>query len=120
MSDNLEQPDGLRELAEVDRIVHEPSRLRILMLLYSVEKADFVFLLNATGLTWGNLSSHVTKLEEAGYVRVEKDFVGKKPHTMVGLTDAGRQAVDSYRRKMQTALQNLRKPQKPESAAGGS
>jgi len=111
MSENLEQPDGLRELAGVDRIVHEPSRLSILMHLYSVERVDFVFLLNATGLTWGNLSSHVSRLEEAGYVGVEKGFVGKKPRTMVHLTEAGRQAVDSYRQKMQAALQNLRKPQ---------
>jgi DNA-binding MarR family transcriptional regulator len=111
MTENLEQPDGLRELAGVDRVVHEPSRLSILMHLYSVEKADFVFLLNATGLTWGNLSSHMSRLEEAGYVGVEKGFVGKKPHTMVQLTEAGRQAVDSYRKKMQAALQNLRKPE---------
>ncbi len=111
MSDNLEQPGSLRELAGVDRVVHEPSRLTILMHLYSIEKADFVFLLNATGLTWGNLSSHVTKLEEAGYVGIEKGFVGKKPRTMVHLTEAGRQAVDAYRQKMQAALRNLKNPE---------
>jgi len=111
MNDDRGQSERLRELAGVDRVVHEPSRLRILMHLYSAEKADFVFLLNATGLTWGNLSSHVSKLEEAGYVGIEKGFVGKKPRTMVQLTEAGRQAVDSYRQKMQAALENLRKPQ---------
>ena len=78
----------------------------ILMYLYSVEKADFVFLLNATELTWGNLSSHVSKLEEAGYVAVEKGFVGKIPRTMVRLTPTGRQAVDTYRQTMQAALRN--------------
>ena len=87
-------------------MVHEPARLMILMYLYSVEKADFVFLLNATELTWGNLSSHISKLEEAGYVAVEKGFVGKIPRTMVRLTPTGRQAVDTYRQTMQAALRN--------------
>ena len=109
MSKNRKEPEGLRGLSEIDRVVHEPARLMILMYLYSVEKADFVFLLNVTELSWGNLSSHVTKLEEAGYVEVEKGFVGKKPHTMVQLTQAGRQAIDSYRRTMQGALRTRRK-----------
>ena len=99
-------PD-LLDLAEVDRVVHEPARLMILMVLYGVESADFTFLLNATELTWGNLSSHVTKLEEAEYVKVEKGFVGKKPRTMVQLTDAGRRAIDSYRQTMQGAMRRL-------------
>lgn len=109
MSENRGQQEGLRDLAEIDRVVHEPSRLMILMYLYSIEKADFVFLLNATELTWGNLSSHVSKLEEAGYVEVEKGFVGKKPRSLVQITHAGRQAVDSYRQTMQVALENLEK-----------
>jgi len=95
-------------LAEVDRVVHEPARLMILMVLYGVESADFTFLLNATELTWGNLSSHVTKLEEVNYVKVDKAFVGKKPRTMVQLTQTGRQAVDSYRQTMQGAMRRLR------------
>jgi DNA-binding MarR family transcriptional regulator len=111
MTDNLEQHDRLRELTGVDRVVHEPSRLSILLHLYSVEKADSVFLLNATGLTWGNLSSHVSKLEGAGYVRVEKGFVGKRPRTMLQLTDAGRKAVDSYRNRMRSALGSLKEAQ---------
>ena len=106
MSEKRRPSDGLRDLAEIDRVIHEPARLMILMCLYSVAKADFVFLLNATELSWGNLSSHVSKLEEAGYVQVEKGFVGKKPRTMVLLTHTGRQAVDSYRRTMQVALRN--------------
>ncbi len=79
----------------------------ILMVLYGVEGADFTFLLNATELTWGNLSSHVTKLGEAEYVKVEKSFVEKKPHTMVQLTDTGRRAIDSYRQTMQGAMRKL-------------
>ena len=80
----------------------------ILMVLYGVESADSTFILNATELTWGNLSSHVTKLEDAGYVEVEKSFVGKKPRTMVRITDAGRRAVEAYRKTMQGAFKNLR------------
>ena len=99
-------PD-LLDLAKVDRVVHEPARLMILMVLYGVESADFTFLLNATELTWGNLSSHVTKLEEAEYVKVEKGFVEKKPRTMVQLTDTGRRAIDSYRQTMQGAMRRL-------------
>ena len=104
MSPTRGQPADLRDLADIDRVVHEPARLIILIYLYSVEKADFTFLLNATGLTWGNLSSHISKLEEAGYVHVEKGFVGKKPHTLLKLTPAGHQAVDTYRQTMQAAL----------------
>jgi DNA-binding MarR family transcriptional regulator len=108
MAKSTRTSSDLLELAEVDRVVHEPARLMILMVLFGVESADFTFLLNTTELTWGNLSSHVTKLEEAGYVKVKKDFVGKKPRTMVQLTDAGRRAIDSYRNTMQDALKNLR------------
>lgn len=102
MAKNIQKP--LADLAEIDRLVHEPARLMILMYLYSVEKADALFLLNATELTWGNLSSHLSKLEEAEYVAVRKEFLGRKPHTMVELTRAGRQAVDAYRRTMRAAL----------------
>lgn len=104
MSPNRSQQGGLHDLADIDRVVHEPARLMVLIYLYSVEKADFTFLLNATELTWGNLSSHISKLEEAGYVDVEKGFVGKKPHTLLKLTPAGRHAVDAYRHTMQAAL----------------
>jgi len=108
MAKTTEIAPDLLDLAEVDRVVHEPARLMILMVLYGVESADFTFLLNATELTWGNLSSHVTKLEEVKYVKVDKAFVGKKPRTMVQLTQTGRQAVDSYRQTMQGAMRRLR------------
>ena len=76
---------------ELDRLVHEPGRLAIMTVLSSVKDADFVFLLRATGLTKGNLSSHLSKLEEAGLVEIEKRFVRKKPNTSVALTSEGRQ-----------------------------
>jgi DNA-binding transcriptional ArsR family regulator len=103
----LRQP-GLRDLSDVDRVVHEPARLMILMVLYGVQEADALFLFNATGLTWGNLSSHVSKLQEAGYVEVDKGFAGKKPRTLLSLTAAGRKAVDHYRGTMQAALKKPR------------
>ena len=100
------KPD-LRDLAEIDRLVHEPARLMILMALYSVKAADFTFLLNVTELTDGNLSSHLSKLEAAGYVKIEKGYDGKKPRTRLSLTESGRQAVDAYRATMSKALKNL-------------
>jgi DNA-binding MarR family transcriptional regulator len=77
----------------LDRLIHEPGRLAILTVLSSVQAADFVFLQRTTGLTKGNLSSHLTKLEEAGLIEIHKRFVGKKPNTNVTLTAAGKQRI---------------------------
>lgn len=77
----------------LDRLVHEPGRLAILTVLSSVKDADFVFLQRATGLTKGNLSSHLTKLEEAGLVDIRKSFVRKKPNTKVALTAVGKRRI---------------------------
>ena len=99
--------EGLLPITDIDRLVHEPARLMVLALLYVVESADFTFLMSQTGLTWGNLSSHLSKLEEAGYVEIEKEFKGKKPHTMLHLTDEGRAAFREYRRSMKQVLDDL-------------
>ena len=99
--------EGLLPITDIDRLVHEPARLMVLALLYVVESADFTFLMSQTGLTWGNLSSHLSKLEEAGYVEIEKEFKGKKPHTMLHLTDEGRGAFREYRRSMKQVLDDL-------------
>ena len=77
----------------LDRLIHEPARLAILTMLSSVKAADFVFLQRSTGLTQGNLSSHLTKLEGAGLVRIEKTFVGKRPNTNVALTSTGKERI---------------------------
>jgi DNA-binding MarR family transcriptional regulator len=77
----------------LDRLIHEPGRLAILTVLSSVQAADFVFLQRTTRLTKGNLSSHLTKLEEAGLVEIHKRFIGKKPNTNVTLTAAGKQRI---------------------------
>ncbi len=88
----------------IDRIIHEPARLKIMAQLYVVESADFLFLKNQTDLTFGNLSCHMTKLEKAGYVKIKKEFIGKKPHTMLELTKKGRNAFDNYRKEINKAL----------------
>jgi DNA-binding MarR family transcriptional regulator len=88
----------------IDSLIHAPARLQIVMQLYVVDRADATFLLNRTGLTWGNLSTHISKLEEGGYVAVEKNFRGRKPHTMIELTDRGREAFETYRSLMREAL----------------
>ena len=86
----------LSEELVLDRLIHEPGRLAILTVLSSVTDADFVFLLRATGLTKGNLSSHLSKLEDTGLVAVEKRFVGKKPNTNVALTAVGRERIAEH------------------------
>ena len=91
----------------MDPVIHAPARLQIVMQLYVLDAADAVFLQNRTGLTWGNLSSHLGKLEKAGYIRVEKSFKGKKPVTMIRLTKEGRDAFEAYRTGMQEALSEL-------------
>src|SRR4051794_4031883 len=81
------------DLPDLDRLVHEPARLAILTVLSSCASADFLFLRSLTGLTNGNLSSHLSKLEAGGLVQIEKRFVDRKPNTVVRLTPAGREGV---------------------------
>lgn len=92
--------DDFPEVGEIDRLIHEPVRLLLLAHLYVVESADFLFLMNQLNLTFGNLSSHMSKLEEAGYISVEKEFVEKKPITRLRLTEVGRAAFDDYKARM--------------------
>ena len=79
--------EAVRNLIDVDRTIHEPARLMIVAILSAVREADFLYLLQASGLTKGNLSSHLSRLEEAGYVQIEKSFVGKSPRTLCRLTE---------------------------------
>jgi DNA-binding transcriptional ArsR family regulator len=94
-------------LTEIDRLIHEPARLMIMALLYVIESADFTFLMRQTGLTWGNLSTHMSKLEEAGYIEVVKEFKGKRPNTMLRLTAQGEEAFRQYRQQMRQVLDDL-------------
>jgi DNA-binding HxlR family transcriptional regulator len=91
----------------VDRVLHEPARLLLAALLYPVEDADFLFLLQESGLTKGNLASHLARLEEAGYLVVRKGYQGKVPHTDYRLSAAGRAAFRSYRDQMRRTLGRL-------------
>jgi DNA-binding transcriptional ArsR family regulator len=94
----------IQRLAEIDRVIHEPGRLMIVALLAAVEEADFQYLRQTTGLTQGNLSAHLTKLDEAGYVAIEKTFRGKYPLTLCRLTERGKQVLDTYRKVIKGAL----------------
>lgn len=96
----------LRGLASVDRLIHEPARLMIVAILYAVESADFVYLQRETELTKGNLSSHLSKLESAEYVEIEKTYRGKIPLTVCRLTDQGRLAFENYRKQLQNFVNN--------------
>jgi DNA-binding transcriptional ArsR family regulator len=91
---------SLQELASLDRLIHEPSRLMIISLLFAAKEADFLYLLRESGLTQGNLSSHLSRLEAAGYIEIEKKFKGKYPLTVCKLTQNGRKAFENYTRKM--------------------
>ena len=97
----------------IDRIIHEPARYLIMAYLSVAESADAIFLQRQTGLTWGNLSSHLSKLEAAGYVMIEKGFAGKKPHTMLRLTPEGRSAFETYRKNMKHMLEQLPEQKTP-------
>lgn len=92
-------------LGQIDRVLHEPARLLMVSQLYVVESSDFVFLLQQTGLTQGNLSFHLSKLEDAGYVAVEKTFEGKRPKTLLQLTTTGRHAFEKYARSLRPLLE---------------
>lgn len=98
---------SFQSLNELDRVIHEPARLMLMALLYVVDGGDYTFLMSETGLTWGNLSAHMNKLEQAGYVEIEKGYKGKKPNTMVRLTKQGRAAFQSYRQSIRQALDDL-------------
>jgi len=103
---NVPKPD-LSSISDVDRIVHEPARLVIMASLYVVASADYTFLMRQAGLTWGNLSAHLSKLEEAGYIQIEKTYRGKRPYTLVRLSDEGRVVFKNYMQQMKTVLDNL-------------
>ena len=107
MARNEIDKEGLQPLAEIDRVIHEPARLLILAYLSVVESADFLFLMNQTALTRGNLSSHLSKLETAGYIEIKKEFVEKIPRTLLRLTEEGRTAFQEYQSSMKQVLDSL-------------
>jgi len=94
----------LRNVAGLDRVIHEPGRLMIVTLLWAIKECDFLYLQHETELNKGNLSSHLARLEETGYVEIEKTYRGKVPRTLVRLTRPGRTAFDEYRKKLKALL----------------
>ena len=96
----------LRKVAEVDRLIHEPARLMIVTILSAVDSADFLYLQRETELTKGNLSSHLSKLEAAGYIDIQKTYRGKIPLTMCKLNETGREAFAKYRIQLKYIVEN--------------
>ena len=107
MSGSKAGGDELPSIPKIDKLIHEPARLMIMANLFVVESADFLWLMRQTELSWGNLSSHMSKLEAAGYIDVEKKFVGKRPNTRLHLTDKGRAAFQEYRQGMKQVFEEL-------------
>jgi DNA-binding MarR family transcriptional regulator len=97
----------LGPIEQLDPTIHAPARLMILAYLGAVDSADFTFLLTQTGLTRGNLSTHISRLEDAGYVDVKKEFVDRIPRTLYTLTKPGREAIDEYRENMRQVIDQL-------------
>lgn len=97
----------LQPIADIDRTLHAPARLMILAILNVVETADFTFLMQQTGLTRGNMGTHLTRLEEDMYISVKKVFVERKPRTLFRLTDNGRRAIQTYRKNMRHVIDGL-------------
>lgn len=104
MADQKERNIEVNKLTDIDPLIHAPARLLVMTYLYVVESLDFVYLKRVTDLSWGNLSTHLTKLEDAGYVKMNKSFQDKKPKTMIQLTKKGRKAFRSYKDEMQQVL----------------
>jgi DNA-binding MarR family transcriptional regulator len=108
MSDNDSKSNKL-DISDVDTVIHQPMRLSILAHLFILDSADALFLKNQIGLTWGNLSTHMKKLEDEGFIQVEKTFVDRKPLTTIKLTDYGRKAFKSYSERMSGFFSGLAK-----------
>lgn len=99
----------VRKINDLDRLIHEPARLMILTILAATESADFLYLERETGLTRGNLSAHLSKLEEAGYVNIHKTYKGKLPLTVCKLTASGQKAFSGYRRQLEQLMEAMAK-----------
>ena len=100
--------EELRGLVDIDRLIHEPARLMIVAILSAVESADFLYLKRETGLTKGNLSSHLSRLEEAGYLEIEKTYREKTPLTICRLTKTGSLAFETYRSQLKNFVESTR------------
>jgi len=104
MTINDSQDENRTEFNEQDKFIHVPARLKILSHLYVVKSVEYVALRNQTGFTWGNISTHVRKLEDKGYLTMKKGRIVGKRHSMLSLTEKGRLAFERYRQKIKKIL----------------
>lgn len=100
----MDTQDLANDISSVDRTIHAPARLMLMTFLHSAESVDFLYLLRETGLTKGNLASHLAKLEERHYLTVAKGYQGKIPLTTYALTKEGREAFQRYREQLQRVI----------------
>jgi DNA-binding transcriptional ArsR family regulator len=105
--------ERIREISQLDRLIHEPARLQILMFLQDVEEADFLYLQREGGFTQGNLSTHLSRLADAGYIEIRKMFKGKMPLTVCRMTTAGGRALRNYCSHMMDIMQGQQESAKP-------
>ena len=103
-----DHPLDPREISDLDRVIHSPTRLKIMLVLMSVEEADFTFIARAADLTRGNLSANLTKLKEADYIKIEKKFIERVPKTLASITPAGKKALEDYSSLLGPILDQLR------------
>jgi DNA-binding MarR family transcriptional regulator len=96
--------NNLSEIANLDRLIHEPARLLIMAILSTVEETDFLYLNRESGLTKGNLSAHLSKLDAAGYIEIEKTYRGKLPMTLLRMAEPGRKAFKAYQKQMRRVI----------------
>ena len=97
--------DNKSPMMKINRLIHEPARFSIMAQLSVVEEADFLFLSRRIGLTKGNLSAHMRKLEDEGYVEVRKGFMGRRSRTALAITEKGRKAFKAYLSDLKNVLQ---------------
>ena len=102
-----ETNEEIQKIKDINKIIHEPARLNIMANLSVIDSADFLFIMRRTGLTFGNLSAHMSKLEDVGYIEIIKEFIGKKPHTMLKITEEGKKAFENYRKKMKNFFNEI-------------
>ena len=97
----------IKQVIGTDKIIHEPARIVLLAILNAADQVDFTFLLNETGLSQGNLSSHLSKLESSGYIEIEKTFHKKRPRTLISMNEKGKYAFEEYLKTMREFYNNL-------------
>lgn len=95
-----EQYEKIQEISKLDHVIHAKARLLLMSYIYLSGRADFRFLHIQTGLTWGNLSTHMSKLEVAGYITIKKKIIQKKTYTTAYITKKGKSTFEEYKNRI--------------------